>query len=160
MQETWETWVRPLGQEDPLENGMATHSRILAWRIPCTEEPSELHNVMGLQRVGRDWTDLTRRHKASCGKWHHIGCLKQNILHLFIWPTCIAFVIVSWKAFCLKYSSLHMSLLIFQYISPLILPLCNSKFVLQIYKSVSVVNKFILVNYYWTQVFFNGFLLF
>ena len=33
------TWVRPLGQEDPLEKGMATHSSILAWRIPWTEEP-------------------------------------------------------------------------------------------------------------------------
>ena len=37
-----ETWVRSLGQEDPLEKGMATHSSILAWRIPGTEEPSEL----------------------------------------------------------------------------------------------------------------------
>ena len=34
-----ETWVGPLGQEDPLEKGMATHSSILAWRIPWTEEP-------------------------------------------------------------------------------------------------------------------------
>ena len=34
-----ETWVWPLGWEDPLEEGMATHSSILAWRIPCTEEP-------------------------------------------------------------------------------------------------------------------------
>ena len=36
---TWETWVRSLGWEDPLEEGMATHSSILAWRIPWTEEP-------------------------------------------------------------------------------------------------------------------------
>ena len=35
----WETWVQSLGQEDPLEKGMATHSSILAWRIPWTEEP-------------------------------------------------------------------------------------------------------------------------
>ena len=35
----WETWVRSLGQEDPLEESMATHSRILAWRIPRTKEP-------------------------------------------------------------------------------------------------------------------------
>ena len=34
-----ETWVRSLGQEDPLEKGMATHSSILAWRIPWTEKP-------------------------------------------------------------------------------------------------------------------------
>ena len=38
--ETQETWVRSLGWEDPLEEGMATHSGILAWRIPWTEEPS------------------------------------------------------------------------------------------------------------------------
>ena len=35
----WETWVQSLGWEDPLEEGMATHSSILAWRIPCREEP-------------------------------------------------------------------------------------------------------------------------
>ena len=37
-----ETWVQSLGQEDPLEKGMATHSSILAWRIPWTEEPGGL----------------------------------------------------------------------------------------------------------------------
>ena len=37
-----ETWVQSLGQEDPLEEGMATHSSILAWRIPWTEEPGRL----------------------------------------------------------------------------------------------------------------------
>ena len=41
-----EIWVRSLGQEDPLEKGMATHSNILAWRIPWTEEPG------GLQFIG------------------------------------------------------------------------------------------------------------
>ena len=40
-----ETHVRSLGQEDPLEKGMATHSSILAWRIPWTEEPEELQSV-------------------------------------------------------------------------------------------------------------------
>ena len=38
----WETWVRSLGWEDPLEEGMATHSSILAWRFPWTEEPGRL----------------------------------------------------------------------------------------------------------------------
>ena len=38
-------WVQSLGQEDPLEEGMATHSRILAWRIPCTEEPARLQSI-------------------------------------------------------------------------------------------------------------------
>ena len=48
-----ETRIRPLGWEDPLEKGMATHSSILAWRIPWTEEPGRLQS-MGLQRVGLD----------------------------------------------------------------------------------------------------------
>ena len=46
-----ETWVRSLGREDPLEKEMATHSSILAWRIPWMEEPGGLQS-MGLQRVG------------------------------------------------------------------------------------------------------------
>ena len=48
-----ETWVRSLGQEDPLEKEMATHSSILAWRIPWTEEPGGLEST-GSQRVGDD----------------------------------------------------------------------------------------------------------
>ena len=47
------TWVRSLGQEDPLEKGMATHSSILAWRIPWTEKPGGLQFIE-LQRVGYD----------------------------------------------------------------------------------------------------------
>ena len=48
-----ETWVLSLGCEDPLEKGMVTHSRILAWRIPQTEEPGRLQ-LMGWPRVGHD----------------------------------------------------------------------------------------------------------
>ena len=53
LPKTWETWVRSLGQEDPLEKEMATHSSILAWKIPWTEEPGRLQS-MGLQRVRYD----------------------------------------------------------------------------------------------------------
>ena len=49
-----ETWVRSLGGEDPLEKEMATHSSILAWKIPWSEDPGRLQS-MGLQRVGHDW---------------------------------------------------------------------------------------------------------
>ena len=49
-----ETWVRSLGQKDPLEEGVATHSSILAWRIPWTEESGGLQS-MGSQRVGHNW---------------------------------------------------------------------------------------------------------
>ena len=48
-----ETWVQSLSQEDPLEKELSTHSSILAWRIPQTEEPDGLQSV-GLQRVGHD----------------------------------------------------------------------------------------------------------
>ena len=49
-----ETWVQSLGQEDPLEEGMATHSSILSWRIPWTEEPGDPLHSMGSQRVGHN----------------------------------------------------------------------------------------------------------
>ena len=52
-------WVQSLGQEDPLEEGMATHSSILAWRIPWTEEPG------GLQSRGRKESDMTEQAHAS-----------------------------------------------------------------------------------------------
>ena len=48
-----EAWVRSLGQEDPLEKQMATHSCTLAWKIPWMEEPGRLQS-MGSQRVGHD----------------------------------------------------------------------------------------------------------
>ena len=48
-----ETRVQPLGQEDPLEKEMATHSGILAWKIPWTEEPDRLQS-MGLQKVSQE----------------------------------------------------------------------------------------------------------
>ena len=48
-----ETWVQSLGWEDPLEKEMATHSSILGWRTPWTEEPGGLQS-MGSQRVGLD----------------------------------------------------------------------------------------------------------
>ena len=60
----WETQVQTLGwevREDPLEKGTATHSSILAWRIPRTEEPGRLQSK-GLQRVGHDWVTHTHTH--------------------------------------------------------------------------------------------------
>ena len=53
LPEMQENWVRSLGWEDPLEKEMATHSSVLAWRIPRTEEPGRLQST-GLQRVGHD----------------------------------------------------------------------------------------------------------
>ena len=54
VSETPETWVHSLGQEDPLEKEMNTHSSILDWIVPWTEEPDWVLS-MGLQRVGQGW---------------------------------------------------------------------------------------------------------
>ena len=56
----WETWVRSLGWEDPLEKGLATHPSVLAWRIPWTEEPGRLHNLWGHKE-----SDTTKRLSLS-----------------------------------------------------------------------------------------------
>ena len=53
--------IRSLGQEDPLEESMATHSSIFAWRIPWTEESGRLLSIVS-QRVGHDWRDLAHMH--------------------------------------------------------------------------------------------------
>ena len=86
----WETWVRSLGREDPLEKEMTTHSSILAWSIPWTEEPGRLQS-MGSQRVGHDWA--TSPHLTSWGSkeaihtkcwqnsWHMVSLLKY--LHIY-----------------------------------------------------------------------------
>ena len=65
MQETEETWVGSLGGEDPLKEGIPTHSSILAWRISWTEGPGRLRS-MGLQRVGHNWSNLAHTHAHMC----------------------------------------------------------------------------------------------
>ena len=55
----WETWIRSLGWEDPLEEDMATHSSILAWRIPWTEEPG------GLQPMGSQEPNMTEKRSTA-----------------------------------------------------------------------------------------------
>ena len=58
--------VQSLGREDPPEEGMATHSSILIWRIPWTEEPGGLQSTAS-QRVGQDSSDLACKHcHSSC----------------------------------------------------------------------------------------------
>ena len=95
-----ESWVQSLGWEDSLETGMATHSRILAWRIPWTEKPDRLQS-MGSQRVGHDWATNTHRvfaHKGlikSARKQSHNGMpatvenMKEKnnkeTLHVLMW---------------------------------------------------------------------------
>ena len=68
--------VRSLGWEDPLEEAMATHSRILAWSIPWTEEPGGLQS-MGSQRVRHDWSDLARC-TPEFPPWLHLWKTKSH----------------------------------------------------------------------------------
>jgi len=68
MQETQETRVQTLGEEDPLEEEMSTHSSILAWKIPWIEEPAG-PQTMGSQRIWRDWATesvLVRVRMRAC----------------------------------------------------------------------------------------------
>ena len=59
-----ETQVQYRGQEDPLEKGMSTHSSILSWRIPCTEEPGRLQSI-GSQRVRHDYETNTMKENQN-----------------------------------------------------------------------------------------------
>ena len=63
----WEAWVQPLGQEDPLEKEMATHSSVLAWRILWTEEPG------GYSPWGRKESDMTEETAGSTIFLHTLG---------------------------------------------------------------------------------------
>ena len=65
-----ETWVQSLGWEDLLEEEMATHSSILPWKVPWTEEPNELHPCG--HRVGHGSSELTSI---------HVRCQEGNIIH-------------------------------------------------------------------------------
>ena len=82
-QETLETWVQSLGQEDTLEEEMATHSTILAWRIPGTEEPGGLQSL-GSRRVTHGWSNLA-----------HMRWLKHSS-HLCIWAQFLYGLLMSW----------------------------------------------------------------
>ena len=76
----WETWVRSLGREDPLEKEMAIHSSTIAWKIPWIEEPGRLQS-MGSQRVGHDWvTSLS----LSFKKLYFINKLKHLFFSLYL----------------------------------------------------------------------------
>ena len=77
MQAIQETRVRSPGWDDLLEKGMATHSSILAWRIPWTEEPGGLQS-MGSQRVGHECSDLARSTAQHAGRAHGAGRPEQG----------------------------------------------------------------------------------
>jgi len=77
----WETWVRFLGQEDPLEKEMAIHSSAIAWKIPWTEEPGRLQS-MGSQRVGHNWTtSLSLHYCIGRQTLYHLATREALVLH-------------------------------------------------------------------------------
>ena len=76
-----ETWIGSLNWEDPLEEEMSTHSSILAWKIPWTEEPGGLQS-MGLQRVGHDWA--TEQRFGTDDSWEILEEDKQGQVRGFL----------------------------------------------------------------------------
>ena len=78
-----EAWVLSLGQEDPLEEGIAIDSSILAWRIPWTEEPGRLEPI-GWQRAGHDWSDWAE-HTAT------------NVDRNLLWPSPLLNLSPNWR---------------------------------------------------------------
>ena len=84
---TYETWTLSLAREDSLEEGMAIYSRILAWRIPWTEEPGGLQSKV-LPKVGHDWSNLAHTHTSAKiltpknhGFYFHYIFLVEHLLH-------------------------------------------------------------------------------
>ena len=72
----------PLGQEDPLEEGKATHSGTLAWRIPWTEEPDGLLSA-GSQRVGHNWSNLAQTQKVCFRRDENVKLMVAVATQLF-----------------------------------------------------------------------------
>ena len=90
----WETQVRSLGQEDPLEKGMTMHSSILAWRIPWTEQPGGPQS-MDSQRVRHDWETNTSRVGS---KLHLFLCVWTKMHEVYLGGTCSQNVELSWSS--------------------------------------------------------------
>ena len=85
----WETWVQFLGQEDPLEKKMATHSNILAWNIPWMEKPGALQSVSSQSQI--QLKQLNTHHSNSCSAMVCSDYVKSNnfkvracILYVFL----------------------------------------------------------------------------
>ena len=79
-----ETWVQSLGQEDPLEKGVATHSRILAWRIPWTEEPGGLQSMGSAKSIGIWYLEWSRSYCSYAGS-HGTQEVAERNLPVRVW---------------------------------------------------------------------------
>ena len=76
-----ETWVWPLGWEDPVEKGTATHSSISAWEIPWTEVLDWLQSML-FQRVGHNWAEQLSKQKQAVGTQEYNGEVRYMTLEL------------------------------------------------------------------------------
>ena len=119
----WETWVRSLGWEDPLEKVTATHSSMLAWRIPWTVQS------MGSQRIGLDWVTFTcfvvwsglcpsiEKWVRVFKKWFYPACnIGSMCLSLSVsvaLPTLAALIIMSFQTWTLSSSPIYNPCLVF-----------------------------------------------
>ena len=102
-----EWWIWSLGREDPLVEEMATHSGILAWRIPWTEEPGGLQ-PMGSQRVGHDWAHSTHTQRLrpssptnmyQLGLYHPGWSFQPSLFELLLVCVVYHYIILSrWQA--------------------------------------------------------------
>ena len=93
-----ETWVQSLGREDPLEKEMATHSSILAWRIPWTEEPGRLQST-GSQRVGHNWAtspSFLHLHELTTMKSLVTVCHHTELLAYYYWRYSLCYHYIMW----------------------------------------------------------------
>ena len=88
-----EMWVQSLSGHYPLEEGMATHSSILAWRIIWTEEPGGLQSIVS-QRVGHNWSDLALRHSHDPLYLYGISCI-LSLFWLYLFGPSLFFFLMS-----------------------------------------------------------------
>ena len=103
----WETWVQSLGWKDPLEKGMATHSSIIAWRIPWTKEPSRLQSTES-QKVRHNWAPHTRMYEiyiSICIYGCFCATMTSNLIHeaeniccqAFYWKDSLTLIVITYE---------------------------------------------------------------
>ena len=123
MQEMQEMLVQSLSWEDPMEEGMATHANILAWRIPWIEEPGRIQSI-GSQRVRHDWSNWACTHplvleqfvkRLSLLYWIFLQCCVcvyiYTHIYKYIWTYTGLFILFLWSI-CLYLSQFCIVLII------------------------------------------------
>ena len=141
MQEIEETRVLSLGGKDPLEKGMATHSSILAWRIPWTEEPGGLQSV-GSQRVRHNWISM---HAYWCTGISSVQSLSRVWLFVTPWTAaCQASLSINNSQSLLKLMSIELVML-FNH------PTCRPLLLPSIFPGISVFSSESVLHIRWPK---------